>query len=116
MKSLLIATLFALPGTAMAQTAVMPAPAPAPVPAPGQGGAAAPATASAKFTLDTPIQDIVADTQGKAVLDKNLPGLVDLPQYEMFKGLSLKQVQPYSNGKLTDELLAKTATDLAAIK
>ncbi|NYT39705.1 hypothetical protein HZY97_02960 [Sphingomonas sp. R-74633] len=103
MHKLMIAALFALPGTAMAQTA--PAPAPAATPA-----------ATPKFTLDTPIQDIVADTQGKAVIDKDLPGLIGLPQYDMFKGLSLKQVQAYSDGKLTDEILAKVATDLAAIK
>jgi len=104
MNKLLIAALLALPGTALAQTA--PAPAPAPT---------APA-AAAKFTLDTPIQEIVADAQGKAAIDKNLPGLIGLPQYDMFKGLSLNQLKAYSDGKLTDEILAKTAADLAAIK
>lgn len=103
MNKLLIAALLALPATAMAQTA--PAPAPAATPA-----------AAAKFTLDTPIQEIVADTQGKAAIDKNLPGLIGLPQYDMFKGLSLNQLKAYSDGKLTDEILAKTAADLAAIK
>jgi hypothetical protein len=109
MKSLSIVVLLFLPTIAAAQTA--PAPAPSASPAP----AATPA-AAAKFTLDTPIQDIVADAQGKAVLDKDLPGLTSLQQYDMFKGLSLKQVQTYSEGKLTDEMLAKTAVDLAAIK
>jgi len=103
MNKLLIAALLALPATAMAQTA--PAPAPAAAPA-----------AAAKFTLDTPIQEIVADAQGKAAIDKNLPGLIGLPQYDMFKGLSLNQLKAYSDGKLTDEILAKTAADLAAIK
>lgn len=107
MKSLPFAILLLLPAVAVAQTAPAPSPSPAP--------AAAPA-AAVKFTLDTPIQDIVADAQGKAVLDKDLPGLTSLPQYDMFKGLSLKQVQAYSDGKLTDDLLAKTAADLAAIK
>jgi len=104
MKPFLIAALLLLPGTALAQAAPAPAP------------AASPAAAAAKLTLDTPIQDIVADAQGKAVIDKHLPGLIGLPQYEMFKGLSLKQLQPYSDGKLTDEILAKTAADLASIK
>lgn len=103
MNKLLIAALLALPGTALAQTAPAPAPAATPTPAP-------------KFTLDTPIQEIVADAQGKAVIDKNLPGMIGLPQYDMFKGLSLNQLKAYSDGKLTDEILAKTATDLAAIK
>jgi len=103
MNQLLIAALLVMPATAVAQTA--PAPAPAATPA-----------AAAKFTLDTPIQEIVTDVQGKAAIDKNLPGLIGLPQYDMFKGLSLNQLKAYSDGKLTDEILAKTAADLAAIK
>jgi len=103
MNKLPIIALLAMPGIAMAQTA--PAPSPAATPAP-----------AAKFTLETPIQEIVADAQGKAAIDKNLPGLIGLPQYEMFKGLSLNQLKAYSDGKLTDDLLAKTAADLAAIK
>ncbi len=100
MKLLVLAALALMPVAAAAQTAPAPAP-------------TAPA---AKFTLDTPIQDIVADAAGKAVLEKDLPGLIGLPQYETFKGLSLKQLQGYSDGKLTDEMLTKTAADLAAIK
>jgi hypothetical protein len=34
----------------------------------------------------------------------------------MFKAISLTQLQPYSNGKITDEMLAATAKDLAEIK
>ena len=96
------ALLFGAAAPALAQTAPAPAPTTAPAPA--------------KFSADTPIQDIVADPAAKAVLDKNLPGLTGLPEYEMFKGLSLKQVQAYSNGKLTDAMIAKTNADLAEIK
>jgi hypothetical protein len=115
MKSFYFAALLIVPTAAFAQTSPAPVPAPTSSPAPAAPAASAPAT-GAKFNLDTPIQDIVADAAGKAVLDKDLPGLIGLPQYEMFKGLSLKQLQGYSDGKLTDETLAKTATDLAAIK
>ncbi|MGH6617354.1 hypothetical protein [Sphingomonas sp.] len=94
--------------TATAQTA--PAPAPATPAAP-----AAPA-AGAKFTLDTPLADIVADPAGKAVIDKDLPGLTSLEQFDTFKGASLNQVVPFSNGALTPEKLAQVAADLAAIK
>jgi hypothetical protein len=93
----------------------------APAIAAAQTAPAAPAesakpAAAAKFTLDTPIGELLANEAAKAVLDKELPGLTQLPQLEMIKGLSLKQLQPYSDGKLTDELLAKTETSLAAIK
>lgn len=98
----------AIPSIASAQTAPAPAAPPAP--------AAAPAASAARFNLDTPLQDLLANEAAKAVLDKDLPGLTALPQLEMIKGLSLRQLQPYSDGKLTDEVLAKTGTDLAAIK
>ena len=96
---------------AFAQATAAPAPAPAtPAPAP-----AAPAS-DAKFTLDTPLQDIAADEKGKAVIEKHFPGMIALPEYEMFKAISLTQLQPYTNGKITDEMLAATAKDLAEIK
>jgi len=112
MKLLSLAALLLIPAAASAQTSPPPA---AAAPTPAAPAPAAPA-AAAKFTLDTPIQDIVADAAGKAVLEKDLPGLISLPQYEMFKAIGLKQLQAYSDGKLTDEMLAKTATDLATIK
>jgi hypothetical protein len=96
------ALVFLAPG-AFAQTAPAPAP------------AAAPAVA-AKFNLDTPIEALVADARAKAVLDADLPGVTSHPSYDMFKAMSLRAVQPMSNGKLTDEQLKKVETDLAAIK
>ena len=89
--------------------------APAPASAPAPAAPAAPAS-DAKFNLDTPLQDIVADEKGKAVIEKHFPGMIALPEYEMFKAISLTQLQPYSNGKITDEMLAATAKDLAEIK
>ena len=92
-----------------AQAQTMPAapPAPAATPAPA---------AAAKFSLDTPLADLVANPAAKAVLDKDLPGLTTLDSFDTFKTASLNQVAPFSNGKLTDAMLAKVATDLAAIK
>lgn len=77
-----------------------------------------PATAvtAAKFNLDTPIQDIVANEAAKAVLEANIPGLAAHESYEMFKGMSLNQLKTYAADKLTPELLTKTEKDLAAVK
>ena len=104
---LMLGAALLVPAVAMAQTA--------PAPAPAAPAADAPKPA-AKFNLDTPIGELLANDAAKAVLDKELPGLTQLPQLEMIKGLGLKQLQPYSDGKLTDELLAKTEASLAAIK
>lgn len=109
------AALCLMPATAFAQNAPAPAPAPAPAAVALPTPADAPA-AAAKFNLDTPIEVLAADEKAKAVLMTDLPDLLPHPSYESFKGMSLRQVQPYSQGALTDELLAKVETDLAAIK
>jgi hypothetical protein len=106
MKTAIFVAALMAAAPAFAQGTTAPAPAPA---------AAAPAS-DAKFNLDTPLQDIVADEKGKAVIEKHFPGMIALPEYEMFKAISLTQLQPYSNGKITDEMLAATAKDLAEIK
>lgn len=107
MKTALFAAIaaFTLAPAAIAQNT--PAPAPA---------TPAPAAAAAKFNLDTPIQDIVADAKAKAVLEADLPGITTHESYEMFKGMSLKQLSSYAADKLTPEVLAKTEKDLAAVK
>jgi hypothetical protein len=77
--------------------------------------AAAAAAPAAGFTLDTPIEQIAADPAGKAVLDKDLPGLTTHQAYDQFKGMSLSQVQPMSQGAISDVALAKAGADLAAL-
>lgn len=90
----------------------------APVAAQNHAGhdAAAATTAAPRFTLDTPIELIVADPAGKAALDTALPGISSHPAFDMFKSMSLNQVKPFSEGQLTDETLAKAAAALAAVK
>ncbi|CAN5254761.1 hypothetical protein BH10PSE14_BH10PSE14_12660 [soil metagenome] len=77
---------------------------------------AAPAAGAAKFTLDSPIETLVADTTAKKVLDDDLPGLTSNDKYDMFKSMSLNQVAGFAPDKLTPERLTKVATDLAAIQ
>jgi putative polyketide hydroxylase len=66
-------------------------------------------------TLDTPIEQIVAIPEGKTVLDANLPMVTTHEKYTTFKAMSLRQLQPLSDGKLSDEALARTETLLAAV-
>jgi|GWRWMinimDraft_5_1066013.scaffolds.fasta_scaffold83006_1 hypothetical protein len=79
---------------------------------------AAPAMApvASAFSIDSPIEQLVANPATKIVLDTDFPGLTAHPAYEQFKAMSLKQLQPFSNGVITDDLLVKAGTDLAAIK
>jgi len=93
-----------------------PAPTAAPAPAPVAPAAAAPAAAG-KFTLDTPIETIEADAKAKEVLTADLGmDVAQHPAYDSFKSMSLNQVAPMSGGKITDDVLKKIATDLAAIQ
>jgi hypothetical protein len=115
MKTLLAIALIAAATPAVAQTTTAPAPVAAAPAAPAPSGAA-PAV-GAKFTIDTPIETIMADPKGKEVLTADLGGDPSTnPYYESFKTMSLKEVAPMSQGKITDELLVKLGTDLAAIK
>lgn len=78
--------------------------------------AAPAAEAGAALTIESPIEQLVANAASKAVLDANFPGMTAHPAYDQFKGMSLKAVQPFSNGVITDEAIAKTAEALASIK
>ncbi|GAB5348781.1 hypothetical protein [Alteriqipengyuania sp. 357] len=70
----------------------------------------------AKFTIETPIETLMADEQARAVILAELPDLDQHPAYGQFKAMSLKAVQPYSQGMITDEMLTKIAAGLAEIK
>jgi hypothetical protein len=104
MKTLLLAVALSALPLAPASFAQTAAPAPAP------------AAAVAKFNLDTPIQDIVANPAAKAALDGVLPEVSTHESYEMFKTMSLNQLKTYAADKLTPEVLAKTEAALAAVK
>ncbi|WP_379923011.1 hypothetical protein [Erythrobacter sp. R86502] len=86
-------------------------------PAFADDSAAAATTTAAAFTIDTPIETLMADERSKAVLVKHFGGqdLAQHPAYEQFKTLSLKAVAPFSQGMITDDMLEKIAADLAAI-
>ncbi|MET4682229.1 hypothetical protein [Brevundimonas faecalis] len=99
----LLAAVFPSAACAAQQTA---SPAGAPVPV----EAARPA-----FTLDTPIQRLVADPAAKAVLDRELPGLTTHERYEQFKGISLKTLQPFSGGLISDERMRAVEAGLKAL-
>jgi hypothetical protein len=106
MKIFALAALLTLTAApALAQTAPV-APTPPATTTPG----------AAPLTIDTPIEQLVADPKGKAVVEGVIPGLSAHPAFDQFKAMSLTQVQPYSGGAVTDEMIKKIAEGLAAIK
>jgi hypothetical protein len=75
----------------------------------------APPAPPGPLSLNTPIEAICALPAGKAVLDRDLPGLTARPEFAMFKAMTLKQLQPMSRGHITEATLARVAADLKAI-
>jgi hypothetical protein len=57
----------------------------------------------------------MADDQAREVVLAEMPGLDEHPAYGQFKAMSLKAVQPYSQGMVTDEMLANISAGLAEI-
>ena len=77
--------------------------------------AAAPAAAAPAFSADTPLETVVANPAAKAVLDKDMPSISTHPAFDQFKAMSLRQLQPYAQGKITDEAIAKVDAGLKAV-
>ena len=82
-----------------------------------QDAAAAPAAAPAAASVEaTPVMELVDNPATKAVVDKHIPQLASHPAYEQFKEMTLKQLQPMSQGAITDEMLVAVQADLDTIK
>jgi len=69
------------------------------------------------FSIDTSIGELLDNPATLAVLDKHIPGLSTNPQIGMARsmGLSLRAVAQFSGGKITDDLLASAAKELAEL-
>ncbi|MCA0369212.1 MAG: hypothetical protein LCH57_14320 [Proteobacteria bacterium] len=98
----------AMTGAAQAQTA--------PTPAPANTPSAAPNT-QARYSVDTtPLETLEADPAAKALVVKHVGAIFDHSAYAMIKTMTLKAIQPYSQGAITDEKLAALQAELAALK
>ena len=81
------------------------------------GAMAQTSAAPAKASVDTTtIGDLLDNPATKAVLEKDLPELVSDPRLPQAKGMTLKEVEPYSEGKIDDAKLAAVQKDLDAAK
>ena len=67
------------------------------------------------LSMESKLGDILANPQGKAILDKALPGFSTNPQMAMAKGMSLKMIAPMSGGKITPAILKTIDEELKKI-
>ena len=79
-----------------------------------QAAVTKPAQASV-FTVQTPIDRIAADDRGKAVLDRDVPGVMKNPHYMLFSCMSLSQLASLSGGQLPQSKLNEVNADLAEL-
>ena len=113
MRTLLVGlsalTLAMAAGAALAQPTSAPgAPAAAPM-------AAMPGMASKPSVKTSMISDLLANPATKAVVEKDLPGLTADPRLDQAMSMTLTDIEPYSDGKITDAVLAKVQADFDAI-
>ncbi|MEO0699790.1 MAG: hypothetical protein AAFY81_08745, partial [Pseudomonadota bacterium] len=68
------------------------------------------------LTIDSPLEQLMADKDAKAIVTKNLGGqdVSEHPMYDQFKAMSLKDIAPFSQGMITDDTLAKIDADLSS--
>jgi hypothetical protein len=85
--------------------------------APAQPPPAPPAAAtSPHYTLDdSTIGDLLDNPATKAILVKHLAEVVSGEGIERARGMTLPAIQPFSQGKITDEQLAAVAKELANV-
>lgn len=86
----------------------------APVMAQNAPPAAAPA-ASAYSTSATPLGELLDNPATKAVLEKHIPQLINNEGIAQARAATLKDLQGFTGGYLTDELLAAIDADLAKV-
>lgn len=69
----------------------------------------------AKFTLETPINELLADEKAAAAINAVAPGLSD---NAMLKDLPMtfKQIAKFAGGMLSDETLEKIEVALAEVE
>jgi hypothetical protein len=67
------------------------------------------------YSLNTPISHIAADKRGKAILERDLPGLMASRSYPLFDSMSLSQIAVMSGGRLSQNKLNLVKADLAQL-
>ncbi|MEL6487938.1 MAG: hypothetical protein AAFQ13_12445, partial [Pseudomonadota bacterium] len=69
----------------------------APTPLLADGHSEATEATTAALTIDSPIEQLMADEQAKAIVTKHFDGqdVSEHPMYDQFKAMSLKDVAPF---------------------
>ena len=96
-------------------TACTSAPDRSPEPLAFEPGEAPIQPASATLGIDSPLRQICASPGGRALIDREMPGLTARPEYPMFSNMNLVQLKRMSGGRITDQDVARVATALRSL-
>ncbi len=66
-------------------------------------------------TAESKIGVLLADEQAKGIIEKHLPGMTSDPRLKMAMGMTLKQIMPMSQGKITLSKIEAISEDLAKL-
>ncbi len=86
-----------------------------PKPVPAMAASATVKAPNPEFSVNTPLDIIAANPNGKAVLLHDLPGLMASRSYILFDDMSLSQIAPLSGGHLTTAKLDVVQADLSQL-
>ncbi|NQX94557.1 MAG: hypothetical protein HRT64_06520 [Erythrobacter sp.] len=67
------------------------------------------------MTINNSIEELMGTEATAAILQKHIPGIDQHPAYDQFKGMSLIELQPWSAGAVTDEIIAAVTAELEAL-
>ena len=73
------------------------------------------ATQAALPTINSSIKDLLANPATAAVMEKNLPGISQLPVLPQIQDMTLGQLVPLSQGQLTQAMIDAIDADLKAL-
>jgi len=79
------------------------------------GASTAPALSDSHYGVDTPIQTLAANPTTAAIVEANIPGLLEDSNYPFFKGMSLKTVTSLSHGQISSDTLQTIAVQLKSV-
>jgi hypothetical protein len=67
------------------------------------------------LTVESKLSALLADKGAKEIIDKRCPGMSKDPRIRMAMGMTLKQIVPLSQGRITSEIIDMISKDLAEI-
>ncbi len=67
------------------------------------------------LTVESKLSDLLGNQSSREIVEKHCPGLSSDPRIAMAMNMTLKQIVPFSGGKLTSEMIEAVSQDLAKL-